>query len=191
MLLEKAWAKTHGSYERIEGGDTQLTLRDLTGAPGDTYDFKDEEVDLPKLWEELKHADESNYIICCSIDGLDPVKSKELRAMGLIDKHAYALESVAVLGGEKICELRNPWGEFEWNGDWGDESDKWTDEFKEEVGFSNEDDGKFWMAWEDVNKYFNRVSINKYRDGCELISIRVNNKAEGFTLAKFTISKPE
>jgi calpain-15 len=45
VMLEKAWAKIHGSYERIEAGDTQTTLRDLTGAPGDTHDLKDKELD--------------------------------------------------------------------------------------------------------------------------------------------------
>ncbi len=33
LLLEKAWAKIHGSYERIEAGFAENVLRDLTGAP--------------------------------------------------------------------------------------------------------------------------------------------------------------
>jgi calpain-15 len=34
IIFEKAWAKIHGSYDRIESGTVYLTLRDLTGAPG-------------------------------------------------------------------------------------------------------------------------------------------------------------
>jgi hypothetical protein len=32
--LEKAWAKIHGSYDRIVSGNVYTTLRDITGAPG-------------------------------------------------------------------------------------------------------------------------------------------------------------
>jgi|TARA_B110000305_G_C19431785_1_gene636589 hypothetical protein len=37
ILLEKAWAKLHGSYERIIGGMAHYTFRDLTGAPAYEY----------------------------------------------------------------------------------------------------------------------------------------------------------
>ena len=33
LLLEKAWAKLHGSYKRIEYGNHATVFRDLTGAP--------------------------------------------------------------------------------------------------------------------------------------------------------------
>ena len=33
LILEKAWAKIHGSYERIEAGLCRDAFRDLTGAP--------------------------------------------------------------------------------------------------------------------------------------------------------------
>lgn len=39
IILEKAWAKIHGSFERISGGDTVNAVRDLIGAPGITYDM--------------------------------------------------------------------------------------------------------------------------------------------------------
>lgn len=70
-MIEKAWAKMHGSYERIEGGDTQTTVRDLTGAPGETLDLKEKDANPEEIYQHLKQADELNYIICCSVDAQD------------------------------------------------------------------------------------------------------------------------
>ena len=36
-IIEKLWAKIHGSYGSIENGNSCTTLRDLTGAPTITY----------------------------------------------------------------------------------------------------------------------------------------------------------
>ena len=33
MILEKAWAKLHGSFSKIISGEVPYALRDLTGAP--------------------------------------------------------------------------------------------------------------------------------------------------------------
>jgi hypothetical protein len=40
ILLEKAWAKLHGSYHRIDGGYPMNVFRDLTGAPAYSYILK-------------------------------------------------------------------------------------------------------------------------------------------------------
>jgi calpain-15 len=37
LLLEKAWAKLHGSYYRIEAGSSEKVMHDLTGAPSFQY----------------------------------------------------------------------------------------------------------------------------------------------------------
>lgn len=41
-LLEKAYAKIHGSYESIESGQSSEVLRDLTGAPAFTHKTNEE-----------------------------------------------------------------------------------------------------------------------------------------------------
>ena len=38
---------------------------------------------------------------------------------GLVSGHAYSLIAAKVLSnGQKLVQLRNPWGDFEWNGAW-------------------------------------------------------------------------
>lgn len=44
--MEKAWAKLHGSYERIEAGYAEYVLRDLTGAPCEVVQTDDKDL----LW---------------------------------------------------------------------------------------------------------------------------------------------
>lgn len=58
MLLEKAWAKLFGNYERIEAGIPREVLRALTGAP-----TKIIYTDSIQLWEEILKAEENNYIV--------------------------------------------------------------------------------------------------------------------------------
>ena len=75
--------------------------------------------------------------------------------MGLVAAHAYTLIAVRLVmddeGKEvRLVQLRNPWGKFEWNGDWSDDSSCWTEDLKQMVGWTSEDDGTFWMCFEDL-----------------------------------------
>lgn len=94
--------------------------------------------------------------------GANETSLEALEKLGLIGGHAYGLISAVSIRDRfedevKLIQLRNPWGDFEWKGDWGDNSDCWTPESKEEAGWTNVDDGTFFMCLEDVQKYFNRV----------------------------------
>jgi hypothetical protein len=40
-------------------------------------------------------------------------------------------------------------GNTEWTGDWSDHSPLWTDELKREFGWTDADDGTFWMEVKD------------------------------------------
>ena len=44
ILLEKAWAKLHGNYERIEAGFAENVMRDLTGAPTEVIETEEEDI---------------------------------------------------------------------------------------------------------------------------------------------------
>ena len=69
MLLEKAWAKIHGSYFRIIGGNSHLTFRDLTSAPSFRIDMDEKHYKLKnEFWDDIVKWDKKKYIICLGSD---------------------------------------------------------------------------------------------------------------------------
>jgi Calpain family cysteine protease len=49
---------------------------------------------------------------------------------GLVPGHAYSVISAAEAHGNKLLNIRNPWGSFEWDGAWADNSPLWTEKMK-------------------------------------------------------------
>lgn len=148
ILMEKAWAKVHGGYGNIVGGLLREVLHDLTGAPAITF-FTSE--GTPEThWKNLLDAENQGFIMACGSDDIKQSGDDSIDAnLGLAGNHAYSLLSVHEIvteGGkrrelganehsspnnERIVKLRNPWGEGEWKGDWGDKSTKWTPELRQ------------------------------------------------------------
>ena len=53
-LLEKAYAKAHGSYRSISGGQIAEALLDLTGAPTFQVSLDRRDFDSEKLWHSAR-----------------------------------------------------------------------------------------------------------------------------------------
>ena len=53
-------------------------------------------------------------------------------------------------------KVRNTWGRHEWNGKWSDDSDDWKKrpQLAEELGVTVEDDGIFWISFDDFLDQF-------------------------------------
>ena len=54
LLLEKAYAKIYGTYDRIEAGLTGDAIRDLTGAP---YEWKNTSEGVDSIWDFIRSSD--------------------------------------------------------------------------------------------------------------------------------------
>ena len=89
-LLEKAWAKLHGSYARTESGQPKFAFSQLVGLPGNHFNHNEKRDDLEKFWKLLKIADQQNYFMIA----ITPGKGENKNTSGIISGHAYSVISV-------------------------------------------------------------------------------------------------
>ena len=126
-ILEKAYAKMHQNYARIEGGLTFESLRTLTGMPVIAH--------LPMYFRQLytpekvigiiTEAQKKSYVVSAGI-----FKDHE----GLSAGHAYTvlgIDRVKDQGKEEaLVRMRNPWAKERYAGPWADNDKRWTAEAK-------------------------------------------------------------
>ncbi|CAK9023201.1 unnamed protein product [Durusdinium trenchii] len=180
LLMEKAFAKMYGGYDKLEGGVMSWALSAITGNPAVNFlrmsgvwnafkpagggqltqegEFSDDE-----FFKFLHRIRRNGAFICCST--IVPPDRK-----GLINGHAYSvldLQTVApdVTSGEyfRMVQIRNPHGQGEWQGAWSDKSPLWEKHprVKRKIlgGEEPKDDGSFWMQWEDFVVFWKDVQV--------------------------------
>lgn len=166
MLIEKAYAKLHGNYLQLKKGFTNEALIDLTGCPSCCYDFEDELIRIllnnGEFWDLFKSFEAEGYLMSASTPGeerfLEPGEVEEDDQ--LKPGHSYSIVLVKEVKGNKLINLRNPWGNFRWEGDWSNRSALWTEEIKKIVNpFLEENDGTFWMCFKDFTQHFRSLNV--------------------------------
>ncbi|KAI4317449.1 hypothetical protein L6164_025316 [Bauhinia variegata] len=161
-LLEKAYAKLHGSYEALEGGLVQDALVDLTGGAGEEIDMRSPEaqIDLAsgRLWSQLLRFKQEGFLLGA---GSPSGSDVHISSSGIVQGHAYSILQVRDVDGHKLVQIRNPWAnEVEWNGPWSDSSPEWTDRMKHKLKHVPQSkDGIFWMSWQDFQIHFRSIYV--------------------------------
>ncbi len=190
-LLEKAWAKVNGSYAKVSaGGLTNEVFDVVTEAYSDYVLIKNK--NKSQLWKEIIEGEKKNYVMTAGTT--KNLNGFRLQKIGLTPGHAYAvLQAIEIDTGsgiEKVVKLRNPWGNFEYSGDWSDYSSKWTDELKIKYDFYKKNDGIFYMGYNDFTQYFLTMGFGKIHENyitsnikikkeqnikCQLIKVKAKN----------------
>jgi len=164
-IVEKAYAKLHGSYAALSGGEPQDALSDLTGAPCKVIPIPWKGDQLEKgLWGKLLKWHRRGHLFgsSCGRES-NEVSSATFEKVGLVEGHAYSvLDFAEVAVGattHQLVRLRNPYGRKEWNGDWSDSSPMWTQELRTKLRVTAQDDGVFWMPYHDFLTYFFQLVV--------------------------------
>jgi len=190
-LLEKAYAKLHGGYATLDGGNLSDALVDFTSGVSEMIDlrvkaetFQQNPEEKKKLFDTLAHELDEHALMCAAITANSEGEMEERTELGLVKGHAYGITAVKKIplgetnlinffkGREKLplIRLQNPWGQKEWTGAFSDGSPEWTnisDKEKEKLGLTFEEDGEFWMPFDDFLLQFTEMSI------CRLINTSV------------------
>ncbi|XP_039094365.1 calpain-13 [Hyaena hyaena] len=160
-LLEKAYAKFHGSYLNLHYGFLPDALVDLTGGVVTGIDLHSFPSDLVMM---VKTAAKTGSLMTC---GTPASPTGEARRMenGLVSQHAYTVTGAERIqyrrSWEDLIRLWNPWGKTEWRGRWGDGSPEWQEihgQWKRLL-YENKDDGEFWMSRRDFQDNFSCLYI--------------------------------
>ena len=90
LLLEKAWAKIHGSYLKIEGGYADEVLHELTGAPSEYMETREEQ-----LWDVLMKAHNNHAIMAATSASTGNQEAAEaLKEVGMTAARSYGIRSL-------------------------------------------------------------------------------------------------
>ena len=158
-LIEKAYAKAHGAYRFISGGETSEALLELTGAPTEVVQFRDPGFDPDLFWARLVSLLQAGCPIGCGTG------AETLEELGLVGQHAYSVletDSAPCLARgfameERRVKVRNPWGEW---------TRREQDELLAQLGAAvMPDEGSFWMNYGDFIRGFAVADICYARDG--------------------------
>uniref|UniRef100_A0A672H1Y0 Calpain-3 n=1 Tax=Salarias fasciatus TaxID=181472 RepID=A0A672H1Y0_SALFA len=164
-LLEKAYAKLHGSYEALKGGNTLEAMEDFTGGVTEFFEL----AEPPKeLYSIMRKALERGSLMGCSIDVFSASEMESRTDLGLIRGHAYSIigleecDDVSKNGRIRLIRLRNPWGWVVWKGPWSPNSKEWSTisiADKENLKKQTVETSEFWMSFDDFKKYFTKLEM--------------------------------
>uniref|UniRef100_A0A3Q2Z7C6 Calpain 5 n=1 Tax=Hippocampus comes TaxID=109280 RepID=A0A3Q2Z7C6_HIPCM len=178
-LVEKAYAKTCGCYEALNGGNTADALVEFTGGVSQTITLSEKGVKLDtekqvELFSRVLKVHERGGLISASIEATSASDMEARMSNGLVKGHAYAITDVrririgvglmAFFRANKLdmIRLRNPWGRSEWSGPWCDSSEEWkkvSSGEREKIGVVVQNDGEFWMTFSDFISNFTHLVL--------------------------------
>ena len=152
-LLEKAFAKLAGCYEKLNGTISTISRADalqyLTGGVA-----KRELVSGPSFIPIVEHAEKMGFpmTVCTNFD-------KESTKNGIVGNHEYCLLGTRTHENVTLVSVYNPWGSGEWTGPWSRGSAEWARNpiLVKRCRITEAVPGVSWLNVEDFRKYFGPV----------------------------------
>lgn len=136
-ILEKAYAAMHpGGYNDIgNGGLSSEVFQSILGRP--LFDVNTDWSSKDKVWTRIKTSLDAKLPVSAGTHGED--EKARYTNSGVYPDHSYSVLGYKEEAGQKMVQLRNPWGESEpFPGD-------------------GKNDGVFWLKLDDFMKLYQTV----------------------------------
>ncbi|CAH1170202.1 unnamed protein product [Phaedon cochleariae] len=164
-LLEKAYAKLHGSYEALKYGSMLDGLADLTGGITESIPIRQDATSCSRLLHKLL---DMTSIITCAVQAPNQVRSQtEKLANGIqlgINYRIYGLERIETFNGGhvQLLKIRNPLGQAsEYTGSMYIDSPELSEIHPSELErIQNKlQEGEFWMPFTHFLKTYTHLEV--------------------------------
>uniref|UniRef100_H3DCW3 Calpain 10 n=1 Tax=Tetraodon nigroviridis TaxID=99883 RepID=H3DCW3_TETNG len=173
-LLEKAYAKLHGSYEQLWAGQVSEAVVDVTGGLAERWSLGDSGLEVEQRPEQdsdqvrgrrrldLRHL--SSLKDQCAISCSTHRGSEGAAEVG--QYHAMTVmgwQDVRTVSGSKVLllRIRNPWGRSCWGGTWTQGGVGWesVDHSSSLELQSRLADGEFWLDETEFRSQFEDITV--------------------------------
>jgi hypothetical protein len=193
-ILEKVFAKSHGSYYSLRHGDVLEALQDLTGFPVEKFDWtRDRDTSVfPAIHKALSthishaHSTEatqgSSNIVMLATTTSAVSDSKVIRSVGLEPNGAFRVLAAVAVDQFRLILIRVSlkYEGHAWTGNWSEASEMWrrypnAQKACQAAAANIEDlDSCIWMEWRDVARYFGGCGVCYCRP--RWLDVRIGNR---------------
>uniref|UniRef100_A0A8D8ZR91 Calpain-7 n=1 Tax=Cacopsylla melanoneura TaxID=428564 RepID=A0A8D8ZR91_9HEMI len=145
---------------------TNIDLHALTGWIPERLAIrtKDDDFNADSVFENLfTRLHKGDVLVTVATGDLSPGEEERT---GLVSTHAYAVLDVRKVNGLRLLQLKNPWSNVRWRGNYS-ELDRlhWTPELKRALNFdpnsaSMFDNGIFWIDYESILRFYDVFYMN-------------------------------
>ncbi|CDW88987.1 calpain family cysteine protease containing protein [Stylonychia lemnae] len=175
-LLEKAWAKVNGNYEKIASGNQFETFQFLLNIPT----IRKQSVNTMNTtvaWNLVIKALDSGFIIGAQPGGSTGKKDTDSCQFNLPCAHAYSILSYHIITtaeGKQISliKFKNPHGnDGEFSGKWADKNGIWNTigkngiTYAKQIDMAVKSDGIHYLEDFEIPMTFSDLDFGQYRKG--------------------------
>ncbi|KAJ9471442.1 Calpain-type cysteine protease DEK1 [Diplonema papillatum] len=170
-LLEKAFAKLHGGWDRIERGSVTAALSDLTACVTHNIVLRNhrrakEIVADGSYWATLRAYNRDAWIVAAAAKAASAVQRAALEETGIAPNRPYEVVSFVEAGEWRLVELFSPYAESAddpvWlTSRWLSEQPQAARQYLEPKLLPAIDRGSRWITFENFATYFDKVYVNR------------------------------
>ena len=172
ILVEKAWAKLHGTYARTQVSDAGFLRAHLSGIPYKSV-IHSEVANENEMWKNfILTANKTNHLVKVLANGYSAAQFADLGLAGVKPGRCYEVKDACsvehVIDGNLkgharlvLLQTMEPGDKEIWAGPWGNNGPEWTYELREQHNLEQKTaSGLFYLPFSDYLRLFRSTDVS-------------------------------